>query len=701
MLCRFQSLLIAVTSFLLSGAALVATAQGQNPGIDPNLPPAGQEILTRGPIHEAFAEPVVFDPKASPIVPKTPPAQVEEVPPDQKPEGANVQWISGYWAWDDTRPDYIWISGLWRDIPPGRQWVPGYWHQVSGGYQWVSGAWMSTEANQAQQYLPEPPASLEAGPNTDPTVANASWAPGNWVWQNDRYAWQPGYWVNPQSNWMWVPSHYNYTPNGYLYNSGYWDRPLAQRGQLFAPVYYSQPLYNQTGYSYRPSVGLLATSLLSSLFVRPSYGQYYFGDYYAQNNFSSGIYPSYSYHQSRYGYDPLYSYYSSAYGQSNPNWGNQQRDAYLYRRDHADARPPRTYADQLRVVNNSTSVNNVSTVSNTVNNINNVSTITNNINNINNIAMARPLAQLASNGNNGGSPLRFERVNQAQRDQIAQQSQQLQQFRQERLQREAVASKKVAPADRARPRPADLPRSPIVAAQGLSSAPNPAGAAANHTPPALPHRPQPNLNPQPNRAAQRPDPHPELRHNALGMPSSNPVQPHANPAPPVNRPQPRVETPAPAVKPAMPQPAPAPTVRPVVPQPTPAVRPIPGSPVNRPQPRIERPQPPAPAPKPVAPQPAPKPVAPQPAPKPVAPQPAPKPVAPQPAPKPVAPQAVPQPNAVPAAKPVAPVPVARPSLAPAGPGRFVNQPQPRVEMAKRPAQVAKPAVAPPTASPKP
>ena len=614
MVRRFPSLRISLTLIVLSGFATVAWAQGENPGVDPNLPPAGQDILTRGPIHEAFAEPVVFDPKASPVVPKAPPAQVEEVPPDQKPEGTNVQWISGYWAWDDSRPDYIWISGLWRDIPPGRQWVPGYWHQVSGGFQWVSGAWMSTEANQAQQYLPEPPASLEAGPNTDPTVANATWAPGNWVWQNDRYAWQPGYWVNPQPNWMWVPSHYNYTPNGYLYNSGYWDRPLAQRGQLFAPVYYSQPLYNQTGYAYRPTVGLLATSLLSSLFVRPSYGQYYFGDYYAQNNFNSGIYPSYFYHQSRYGYDPLYSYYSSSYGQSNPNWGNQQREAYLYRRDNANARPPRTYADQLRLVNNTTTVTNVTTV-----------------NNINNIAMARPLAQIASTGNNGGQAVRFERVNQAQREQIAQQSRQLQQFRQERVQREAVASRNVAPADRARPRPADLPRSPIVAAQGLSSAPNPAGAAASHTPPALPNRPRPNINVQPNpanRVAQRPEPHPELRHNALGVPSSNPVPPHANPVP-VNRPQPRGEMPkvsAPAAKPAVPQPAPTPTpaAKPATPQPTPAVRPV-----NRPQIRIERPQAPAPAAKPVA-----TPPVPAATPKPVSLQPVPTSVAKPAGPKP-------------------------------------------------------------------
>src|SRR5262249_30721969 len=124
--------------------------------------PQGTQVLTQGPIHEAFAEPVVYDPKPGPVIPKQPPNPVEEVPPDQRSEGANVQWIPGYWAWDDGRNDFVWVSGLWRDVPPGRQWVPGYWTQVDGGYSWVPGAWVDTRDNQVE-YLPAPPASLEAG----------------------------------------------------------------------------------------------------------------------------------------------------------------------------------------------------------------------------------------------------------------------------------------------------------------------------------------------------------------------------------------------------------------------------------------------------------------------------------------------------------------------------------------------------------
>src|SRR5437868_7994 len=49
----------------------------------PPLPPA-PEVQARGPVHEAFAEPATL-PSASPVVPKQPPAPIEELPPEQKP----------------------------------------------------------------------------------------------------------------------------------------------------------------------------------------------------------------------------------------------------------------------------------------------------------------------------------------------------------------------------------------------------------------------------------------------------------------------------------------------------------------------------------------------------------------------------------------------------------------------------------------
>ena len=47
----------------------------------------GPEVLTRGPIHEAFAEVVSYNPRPGQIVSKEPPQAIEEVPPAEKPEG--------------------------------------------------------------------------------------------------------------------------------------------------------------------------------------------------------------------------------------------------------------------------------------------------------------------------------------------------------------------------------------------------------------------------------------------------------------------------------------------------------------------------------------------------------------------------------------------------------------------------------------
>src|SRR5262249_28061496 len=109
----------------LSAAALALGAtclinpdgRGQT-GADPSGQ-QGVEVLTYGPVHEAFAEPSDPNPKPQPIVPKQPPGPIEEVPPEQKPEGQDVEWIPGYFYWDDERSDFLWVSGFWRDIPPG------------------------------------------------------------------------------------------------------------------------------------------------------------------------------------------------------------------------------------------------------------------------------------------------------------------------------------------------------------------------------------------------------------------------------------------------------------------------------------------------------------------------------------------------------------------------------------------------------
>ena len=169
---------------LVSGTLGLATlvagtipARADDPPADQ---PAGVEVLARGPVHEAYAEPVDPKPQASPIITKQPPDPIDELPPDQRPEGANVQWIPGYWGWDDERSDFIWVSGFWRVPPPGRQWVPGHWQQVEGGWQWVPGYWAAASQPEVE-YVPPPPASIDGGPSVP--------APG------DDYLYQPGSWA--------------------------------------------------------------------------------------------------------------------------------------------------------------------------------------------------------------------------------------------------------------------------------------------------------------------------------------------------------------------------------------------------------------------------------------------------------------------------------------------------------------------------
>ena len=84
-------------------------------------------------------------------------------------------------------------------------------------------------------------------------------------------------------------------------------RPLAARGQMFAPVYFQRPVYARSNFVYTPSVGIVSNALLTSLFVRPSHHSYYFGDYYAVG------YRNYGY-TSRGRYVPSYSNYGSGYG---------------------------------------------------------------------------------------------------------------------------------------------------------------------------------------------------------------------------------------------------------------------------------------------------------------------------------------------------------------------------------------------------
>ena len=397
----------------------------------------GVEVLTRGPVHEAFAETIAFDPEPGVIVPKAPPEPIEELPPEQKPEGANVDWIPGYWAWDDERDDFLWVSGIWRALPPGRQWVPGYWGRAGRGSQWISGYWADAQASEID-YLPEPPQTVEAGPNIDPPSADHTWLPGCWIWQQNRYAWRPGYWAVAQPNWVWIPAHYSWSPRGYVFIDGYYDYSVARRGVLFAPVYFSSSIYSQRGYFYSPRTVINPAVFARHLFLRPSYGHYYFGDYYASSYTSRGFSPWFSFASSRSGYDPFYAHQRWNH-RNDGQWDRGVAADFAHRRDHEEARPPHNWAAQRDRSSRGADSDDRSFV------------------------VAASLDELAKSKE---APVRFQPVAKDIRQQIEQRAKEVRQVRAERQRLEAeMADRLNDPAGRSyKPGKVKAPRTPYVAA---------------------------------------------------------------------------------------------------------------------------------------------------------------------------------------------------------------------------------------------
>src|SRR5262245_24814929 len=176
---------------LFGAAVLSVTGQETNP--TPDLP-EGVEVMARGPVHEAFADPGEPRPEPPPVVRQKPPDPIDELPPEQRPVGDDVVWIPGYWDWEDENNEFIWVSGFWRDAPPDRRWLPGHWQQVPEGWQWIRGFW-APEAEEELTYVPPPPAPIEEGPSTPAPQADSTYVPGSWVFRETRYFWRPGFWL--------------------------------------------------------------------------------------------------------------------------------------------------------------------------------------------------------------------------------------------------------------------------------------------------------------------------------------------------------------------------------------------------------------------------------------------------------------------------------------------------------------------------
>jgi len=552
----------------------------------PPVPPAGQEgieVQARGPVHEAFAEPTDVRPQASPLVAKPPPEPIDELPPDQRPEGDNVQWIPGYWAWDQEQNDFLWVSGFWRTPPPGWQWVPGNWQEVDGGWHWVAGFW-APAGQEELQYVPPPPPSLDAGPSTPAPEANSVYVPGCWIHREARFFWRPGFWSPYRPGWVWIPAHYVWTPAGCLFVEGYWDHPLESRGLLFAPVRLASRLLGRARWAFTPHYVVQPDFLLSALFVRPANWHYYFGDYFEPRYTRAGFVPWIDYRVGRSGYDPNFLYYRHSFAR-HEGWERGLRQLYAARFRGEVPRPPRTLAQQHEVIQNLTTKRTDQVAVNK--NIN--------LTNIQNVSALAPLPQIHNTRvtNLAGlagireaerkmphivTPvLRMQAVPREQRVQVQKTATQLHAVAQQRRQTEgrllSDGGTPVRVTDKPRlgkielPRPA-LPRS--------IPAPGPK-AGEKRTPPARVAPPPPSLpkhedKPIPRHEAPRPP-----------VPPKHVAPPPKAPAPPAR------PTPPPQPKPPQPPKHTPPPPKHVAPPPPPKTNP-PAPPHKKEQPKKEQPR---------------------------------------------------------------------------------------------------------------
>jgi hypothetical protein len=181
---------------------------------------------------------------------------------------------------------------------------------------------------------------------------------GHWMWTGDRYVWRAGYWTRARTGYVYVPSHYRWTPYGHVFVAGYWDYSVSRRGVLYAPITVDVVVAGPR-YVYTPYYAVRDTIVLDTLFVRPAYGAYYFGDYYGPRYVEIGFEPCVVY--SRRHYEPIIVY-ERWHHRHNPRWHDTQITLVVERNAGRAPVPPRTLVQQTTIIQNTTNVTNVTNV---------------------------------------------------------------------------------------------------------------------------------------------------------------------------------------------------------------------------------------------------------------------------------------------------------------------------------------------------
>jgi hypothetical protein len=184
-------------------------------------------------LHEAFQAPGTRADRVH--VPKSPPPPIADRPTNDRPD-PRAQWVSGYWAWDPARKDFVWVSGTWRIPPNDSIWVGGRWMRDADGWYRVPGVW-SRRQGLAPAPLPRVETASQAGwrttgppadhPDDTPGAAPGPdyfFVPGHYSPEGDHLTWTSGFWARVQPGWDWIPARWVRRPDGWDYREGYWTR---------------------------------------------------------------------------------------------------------------------------------------------------------------------------------------------------------------------------------------------------------------------------------------------------------------------------------------------------------------------------------------------------------------------------------------------------------------------------------------------
>ncbi|MEJ2040827.1 MAG: hypothetical protein P8X55_18140, partial [Desulfosarcinaceae bacterium] len=77
-----KTVMVMLMAAVMATGILPGAAKGQAPPVPAEEQP---EVLTRGPVHEAFAQPVIVKDQQGLVAPQAPPPDIDEVPPQERP----------------------------------------------------------------------------------------------------------------------------------------------------------------------------------------------------------------------------------------------------------------------------------------------------------------------------------------------------------------------------------------------------------------------------------------------------------------------------------------------------------------------------------------------------------------------------------------------------------------------------------------